>query len=94
MLFLKGFLDVYAFSNTLSMLADTIIQQLVTDLHGDEGFAVIGLGGFGAGDLNIGSDLDLLFISSREIPTPSVEKAYRRRVNQISFGIHIKRVCL
>ena len=72
--FLKGFLDVYAFSNTLSILADTIVQQLVHYLHGEEGFAVIGLGGFGAEDLNIGSDLDLLFISSREMPTPSVEK--------------------
>ena len=92
--FLKGFLDVYAFSNTLSMLADTIVQQLVHYLHGEKGFAVIGLGGFGAEDLNIGSDLDLLFIRLAGNTDTVSGKGYRRRVDQISFGIHIKRVCL
>ncbi len=75
MLFLKGFIDVYAFSHTLSILADTIIHTLVNALHAEEGFAVIGLGGFGARDLNIGSDLDLLFIRSQQIPTQSGKKA-------------------
>ena len=64
MLFLKGFLDPYSFTHTLSMLADTIIRAIVTYFHAGKEFAVIGLGGYGARDLNIGSDLDLLFISA------------------------------
>ena len=64
MLFLKGFFDVFSFTHTLSMLADTIIRAIVSYLHAGKGFAVVGLGGYGARDLNIGSDLDLLFISS------------------------------
>jgi glutamate-ammonia-ligase adenylyltransferase len=46
------------------MLADTIIRAIVTYFHAGKEFAVIGLGGYGARDLNIGSDLDLLFISA------------------------------
>jgi glutamate-ammonia-ligase adenylyltransferase len=65
-LFLKGYLDTAAFTHKLSMLADIIIRAVVRYLHTDEGFAVIGLGGFGARELNIGSDLDLLFISSSD----------------------------
>ena len=66
MLFLKGYTDAYVFSRTLSMLADVAIRALVHYLRSGKGFAVIGLGGFGARDLNIGSDLDLLFAGSRE----------------------------
>jgi glutamate-ammonia-ligase adenylyltransferase len=66
MLFLKGFIDAYVFSQTLSMLADAAIRALVHHLRAEKGFAVIGLGGFGARDLNIGSDLDLLFTGSGE----------------------------
>jgi glutamate-ammonia-ligase adenylyltransferase len=65
MLFLKTFLDVSGFSHTLSMLADIIIRAAVHYLRAERGFAVVGLGGFGSRDLNIGSDLDLLFICSR-----------------------------
>jgi glutamate-ammonia-ligase adenylyltransferase len=75
MLFLKGFLDTYGFMHKLSMLADIIIRAISRYLCADKGFAVIGIGGFGARELNIGSDLDLLFVNScdeisrhREIP--------------------------
>ena len=68
MLFLKNFLDVSGFSHTLSMLADIIIRAVVHYLRAERGFAVVGLGGFGSRDLNIGSDLDLLFIRSRGGP--------------------------
>jgi glutamate-ammonia-ligase adenylyltransferase len=64
LLFLKSYLDTSAFTHKLSMLADIIMRAVVRYLHMDKGFAVIGLGGFGARELNIGSDLDLLFISS------------------------------
>jgi len=71
MLFLKGSLDAYALSHTLSMLADIIIRSIIHYLRADRDFAVIGLGGFGARDLNIGSDLDLLFISAqKKVHTP------------------------
>lgn len=66
MLFLGGFITVYSFTHRLSMLADTIIRAIITSLHAEKDFAVIGLGGYGARDLNIGSDLDLMFISSGE----------------------------
>jgi len=61
LLFLKGAIDAYAFSDILSSLADTIIQAIVKHLHADS-FAVVALGAYGAGELNINSDLDLLFI--------------------------------
>jgi glutamate-ammonia-ligase adenylyltransferase len=62
-LFMKGIINVYRFSSLLSMLADTIIRVLLKHLHAEMKFAVIGLGGFGARELNIGSDLDLIFVS-------------------------------
>lgn len=62
MLYLKRSLDVYGLSHALSMLAEIIIKATVHHLGINKGFAVIGFGGFGAGELNIGSDLDLIFI--------------------------------
>jgi [glutamine synthetase] adenylyltransferase / [glutamine synthetase]-adenylyl-L-tyrosine phosphorylase len=73
MLFLNNFLDVSGFSHTLSALADIIIRAVVHYLHAERGFAVVGLGGFGARHLNIGSDLDLMFISSRRDPDLSYD---------------------
>ncbi len=63
MLFLRESLDVSSFQHRLSMLADVIIRAIVEHLAAKRGFAVVGLGGYGARSLNIGSDLDLLFIS-------------------------------
>jgi [glutamine synthetase] adenylyltransferase / [glutamine synthetase]-adenylyl-L-tyrosine phosphorylase len=63
MLFLKGSLDIFGLCHVLSMLADAVLRTIVHYLHKETGFAVAGLGGFGARELNIGSDLDLLFIS-------------------------------
>jgi glutamate-ammonia-ligase adenylyltransferase len=62
--FLKGLLNACAFTHRLSMLADTIIRAIVSFFRAEHDFAVIGLGAYGARELNIGSDLDLLFISS------------------------------
>jgi glutamate-ammonia-ligase adenylyltransferase len=70
-LFMKGLTNVYRFSKLLSMLADTIIKALLKHLHAEMNFAVIGLGGFGARELNIGSDLDLIFVSPQEKNLPS-----------------------
>jgi glutamate-ammonia-ligase adenylyltransferase len=66
MLFLKGFLDAYGFSRALNMLASAVIRAVVRFLHIKKNFAVIGLGGFGAGELNIGSDLDLMFVGTQK----------------------------
>ncbi len=66
MLFLKGLFDSYTFNHRLSMLADVVIRAIVTYFGAEKGFAVIGVGGYGARDLNIGSDLDLLFIGGRK----------------------------
>lgn len=74
LLFIKGDLDVYGLLHTLSILADTIIRAIIKDLHANKGFAVTGLGGFGAGELNIGSDLDLIFISTQNGPYPPHDK--------------------
>jgi [glutamine synthetase] adenylyltransferase / [glutamine synthetase]-adenylyl-L-tyrosine phosphorylase len=65
MLFLGRFIDTYGFMYTLSMLADMIIRSIIKHLRADKGFAVIGLGGIGAKELNIGSDLDLMFIHAK-----------------------------
>lgn len=72
-LFMKGITDVYRFSHLLSTLADTIIRAILKHLHSETNFAVIGLGGFGAKELNIGSDLDLVFVSQKEKhPLPGI----------------------
>jgi glutamate-ammonia-ligase adenylyltransferase len=70
LLFMKGAIDVYGFSHALSMLADRIIRAILKYLHAERDFAVIGLGGFGARELNIGSDLDLIFISTQRQHSP------------------------
>ncbi|MEW6585442.1 MAG: hypothetical protein AB1442_07485 [Nitrospirota bacterium] len=64
MLFLSGLSDVYAFSRSLSMLADTILRAAFAHLRLDSFLAVIGFGAFGAEELNIGSDLDIVFAKS------------------------------
>lgn len=74
MLFLKGFIDIYGLSQAMSMLAETIIKGIFHYLHIKEGFAVIGLGGFGAGELSIGSDLDLMFVRTQDRSIPVPEK--------------------
>ena len=65
MLFLGRFVDAYGFMHILSMLADMIIRAIIKHIGADKGFAVIGLGGIGAKELNIGSDLDLMFIHAK-----------------------------
>ncbi|HZD61065.1 MAG TPA: bifunctional [glutamate--ammonia ligase]-adenylyl-L-tyrosine phosphorylase/[glutamate--ammonia-ligase] adenylyltransferase [Anaerolineae bacterium] len=65
LLFLEGFLDADGLSNKLSMLADTIVRATLRHLNADRDFAIVALGRYGAGELNIGSDLDLIFVSSR-----------------------------
>ena len=66
LLFIKGFLDVYELVRTLSMLADTIVKAVVRHLHVEKDFAVLALGGYGAKELNIGSDLDLIFAGGED----------------------------
>jgi glutamate-ammonia-ligase adenylyltransferase len=65
LLVMKGVIDVYGFSHALSMLADTIIRAILKYFYAEKDFAVVGLGGFGARELNIGSDLDLIFINTQ-----------------------------
>ncbi len=76
-LFLQGFTGVIAFTKTLSKLADTILKVLIRYLKVDSDFAVVGLGGFGAMELNIGSDLDMLFISTKESHYSKAENIIR-----------------
>ncbi len=72
MSYLMHHFDTYSFHHRLSMLADTIIRAVLSRLGALSHFAIIGLGGYGARDLSIGSDLDLLFISSRnELDRPN-----------------------
>ncbi|MEW6570717.1 MAG: bifunctional [glutamate--ammonia ligase]-adenylyl-L-tyrosine phosphorylase/[glutamate--ammonia-ligase] adenylyltransferase [Nitrospirota bacterium] len=61
-LFLNRSTNVYGFMNTLSMLADVIVRAITEYLKAGRDFAVVGLGGFGARELNIGSDIDIIFI--------------------------------
>ncbi|HEY3373819.1 MAG TPA: hypothetical protein VGK02_02005 [Candidatus Aquicultor sp.] len=63
LLFLKGILDIDGLSDKLSIQASTIVRTVLQHLGGNNGFAVIGLGKFGAAEMNIGSDLDLIFIA-------------------------------
>jgi len=62
LLFIKGIFDVNMLQSTLSMIADSIIRAVLNYLNADRNFGVIALGRYGSGELNIGSDLDLIFI--------------------------------
>ncbi|MBI4687346.1 MAG: bifunctional [glutamate--ammonia ligase]-adenylyl-L-tyrosine phosphorylase/[glutamate--ammonia-ligase] adenylyltransferase [Nitrospirae bacterium] len=63
LLFLKNFYDIDGLTMTLSMLASTIARAALRYMSADKGFGVIAFGRFGAKGLNIGSDLDLVFVS-------------------------------
>jgi len=76
-LFIKGFLDIAAFSKKLSMLADTVVRTTLKHLGGNTDFAVIGLGKLGSGEINIGSDLDLIFVSGNESSSRLAEELIR-----------------
>jgi [glutamine synthetase] adenylyltransferase / [glutamine synthetase]-adenylyl-L-tyrosine phosphorylase len=65
MLFLKGSIDIHGLLHTFSMLADAVMRAVVKYLHAEKDFAVIALGGYGARELNTGSDLDIIFIGDR-----------------------------
>jgi glutamate-ammonia-ligase adenylyltransferase len=73
-MFFIRFIDIYGLSQAMSMLAETIIKGIFHYLHIKEGFAVIGLGGFGAGELSISSDLDLMFVRTQDRSIPVSEK--------------------
>jgi glutamate-ammonia-ligase adenylyltransferase len=60
-LFMMGQLNIESFSGKLSTLAEIIVDVSVRFLGGGEKLAVIGLGRMGAAEMNIGSDLDLIF---------------------------------
>jgi glutamate-ammonia-ligase adenylyltransferase len=84
-LFVKGFLDVYGLSQTLSMLADTIVKAVVRHLNAKKDFAVLALGGYGARELNIGSDLDLIFAGAEDTGnTAPKEKAAEELIRYLS----------
>jgi [glutamine synthetase] adenylyltransferase / [glutamine synthetase]-adenylyl-L-tyrosine phosphorylase len=55
-------LDTHGMSSVLTVLADAIVQSTVRLLKAEKNFAVIAFGGFGASEMNFGSDLDLAFI--------------------------------
>ena len=69
LLFLKGFYSVDELTNTLSMLAEIIVRATLRYLSAtgansaNRRFAVVSFGRFGSRELNVGSDLDLVFIS-------------------------------
>lgn len=78
LLFIKGIFDVNRLQSTLSMIADSVIRAVLNYLNADRNFGVIALGRYGSGELNIGSDLDLIFIGRQgdaEIREKSVQVA-------------------
>lgn len=81
LLFIQRILDMSKFSTSLSMLADTILRTVLEILNVDRDFAIVGLGKLGSGELNIGSDLDLIFIVGQE--TVSGVEASNRLAEEI-----------
>ncbi len=66
LLFLEGIADVDKLTNTLSMLADIIIRAVLNRLDPGAELTIVSLGKLGSRELNIGSDLDLIFVSGKE----------------------------
>jgi glutamate-ammonia-ligase adenylyltransferase len=64
-MFLTNQIDIDVFSSKLSLLADTIVKTVLKELNGLDELAVVGLGRMGAAEMNIGSDLDLIFVSEK-----------------------------
>jgi glutamate-ammonia-ligase adenylyltransferase len=64
-MFLTGQIDIDMFSSKLTLLADTIVKAVLRGLSGLDELAVVGFGRMGAVEMNIGSDLDLIFVSDK-----------------------------
>jgi glutamate-ammonia-ligase adenylyltransferase len=80
LLFIKGIFDVNRLQSTLSMIADSVIRAVLNYLNADRNFGVIALGRYGSGELNIGSDLDLIFIGRQgdaELRAELIEESAR-----------------
>lgn len=65
-LFITGRLDVYNFMKRLSAIADAILKTITSFIMHDINFAIIAFGSYGSKELNIGSDLDIVFIVSED----------------------------
>jgi len=87
LLFIKGILEVDEYSVKLSKLAETIVRTVLRHLTANKDFAVIALGKFGAGELNIGSDLDLIFVSGKKAADRLAEKLIKYLSEYTSKGI-------
>ncbi len=65
--FIAGILDVYSFMERLSIIPDVILKTISSCLLPNNNFALVAFGSYGAKELNIGSDLDLVFIASENM---------------------------
>lgn len=61
----------------LSKTAEAIVSVCLRELGGEDNLAVIGFGKSGGRELNFNSDLDLIFVSPREVSDADVKAAER-----------------
>lgn len=87
LLFIKGILEVDEYSVKLSKLAETIVRTVLRHLTANKDFAIIALGKLGSGELNIGSDLDLVFVSGKKSADRLAEKLIKYLSEYTSKGI-------
>ncbi len=61
-----GYFDTPVIEKNLSRLADSVLRFLLKQLEIEKQLAIVALGKYGAEELNIGSDLDLLIITGKK----------------------------
>jgi len=73
---LLGFLNVEQLEETLTRLADAVLQQALARIENGGQLLVVALGKYGGAELTLGSDLDLIFIAPDAVAprlTPAVQ---------------------
>ena len=79
-----GYFDTPVIEKNLSLLADCVLQHLL-DKEGLCGqLGIVALGKYGAEELTIGSDLDLLLLTA-DTPSPSLQQAAKRLLQTLSW---------
>lgn len=61
---LLGFFDLIETERQLTALAEAVVRATLRHLHLEEALGVIGLGKFGAQEMSLGSDLDLILLAA------------------------------
>ena len=79
-----GYFDTPVIEQNLSRLADSVIRQQFRQSDLQDQIGIVALGKYGAEELTIGSDLDILIVSI-EKPDIKIQKASKSLIKALSW---------